>query len=57
MARLAAAADMAKRRAGVLGGLKRAALSVAMAAQFLRLYLLPTKANTLPQEVRLAPSW
>jgi hypothetical protein len=30
---------------------------VAAAATFVGLYLLPTKANELPAEVRLAPAW
>jgi magnesium-protoporphyrin IX monomethyl ester (oxidative) cyclase len=57
MARLAAAADAAGRRGGVFGRLTCAALWTALATQFLRLYLLPTRPNTPPQDVRLAPAW
>jgi magnesium-protoporphyrin IX monomethyl ester (oxidative) cyclase len=51
-ARAAAAAS-----GGPLAGLKRAALGVAGALVFARLYLLPVRANALPQDVRLAPTW
>jgi magnesium-protoporphyrin IX monomethyl ester (oxidative) cyclase len=57
LARLAAAADVAGRRGGVFGRLKAAAVWGAVGAQFLRLYLLPTRPNTPPQDVRLAPAW
>jgi magnesium-protoporphyrin IX monomethyl ester (oxidative) cyclase len=57
LARLAAAAEAAKRRGGVLAGVWRVAVGAAMGAQFIRLYLLPTRPNTPPQDVRLAPAW
>jgi len=34
-----------------------AGLTVAAAATFARLYLIPTKGNTMPEHVRLAPAW
>jgi magnesium-protoporphyrin IX monomethyl ester (oxidative) cyclase len=54
---LSIAADAARTRGGIVGALQRAALGVRAGATFLRLYLLPTRPNALPQEVRLAPSW
>jgi magnesium-protoporphyrin IX monomethyl ester (oxidative) cyclase len=47
----------ARAQGGVMGKLKGAALGVAGAATFLRLYMLPARSNTLPNEVRLAPAW
>jgi magnesium-protoporphyrin IX monomethyl ester (oxidative) cyclase len=46
-----------KRRGGAWAALGRAALTVAAAATFARLYLLPTRPNATPQQVRLAPAW
>jgi len=57
LARLAAAAEAAKRRGGLVGRVKCAALWAVVGAQFLRMYLLPTVPNTPPQDVRLAPAW
>jgi magnesium-protoporphyrin IX monomethyl ester (oxidative) cyclase len=47
----------AKARGGLLSHLRRAGLSAAAALTFTRLYLLPTRPNTLPDNVRLAPAW
>jgi magnesium-protoporphyrin IX monomethyl ester (oxidative) cyclase len=55
--RLAQKADQAKQQGGVVGTLKRAAYATAAAATFARLYLLPTVANELPQQIRMAPAW
>jgi magnesium-protoporphyrin IX monomethyl ester (oxidative) cyclase len=55
--RIGAAADAAKARGGFIGRVKRLGLAVAGAATFVRLYLLPTKPNAVPREVRLAPAW
>jgi len=46
-----------KKRGGLLAWVRRAGLTVAAAATFARLYLLPTQANEAPQNVRLAPAW
>ncbi len=47
--------------AGALGGLRgklrRAWLTAAAALAFARLYKLPSKANSLPADIRLAPIW
>jgi magnesium-protoporphyrin IX monomethyl ester (oxidative) cyclase len=50
-------ASAAKARGGLLGRLTWAAWGVAGAACFARLYLLPVKRHTLPEQVRLAPTW
>ncbi|WP_158044763.1 magnesium-protoporphyrin IX monomethyl ester (oxidative) cyclase [Skermanella pratensis] len=47
----------AARQGGVGGKLKRAALGLAGAATFARLYMLPARSNTLPQDIHLAPAW
>jgi magnesium-protoporphyrin IX monomethyl ester (oxidative) cyclase len=60
MARLAEigrAADAARARGGLLGGVKRMGLAIAAAATFAKLYLIPAKRNDLPGRVRLAPAW
>lgn len=46
-----------RQRRGPWSLLKRAGLSVAAAATFARLYLLPTRVNELPEHARLAPAW
>lgn len=55
--RIGAATDAAKARGGVIGHVKRLGLAAAGAATFARLYLLPTKPNAIPAQVRLAPAW
>jgi magnesium-protoporphyrin IX monomethyl ester (oxidative) cyclase len=47
----------AKARGGIVGRVKQAAWSVAGAAVFARLYVLPVKRHDLPQQVRMAPAW
>jgi magnesium-protoporphyrin IX monomethyl ester (oxidative) cyclase len=54
---LAQRLDAAKARGGVVGRLQQAGLAVAGALTFARLYLLPVKRHTLPQQVRVAPAW
>jgi magnesium-protoporphyrin IX monomethyl ester (oxidative) cyclase len=54
---IARAGARARAHGGVRGALKRAGLAVAGVATFARLYLLPTKPNAIPREVRLAPAW
>jgi magnesium-protoporphyrin IX monomethyl ester (oxidative) cyclase len=55
--RIAEASAAAKRQGGVLGGIRRAGLAVRGALVFGRLYLLPTRPNTMPAQVRAAPAW
>ena len=55
--RISVAAEAAKVRGGVFGGLQRLALGAAGAVTFARLYLLPTRANAIPQQIRVAPAW
>ena len=57
LSRISAGIDKAKARGGVLGALKVAALAVAAGATFLRLYLLPVRRHTLPEQVSLRPAW
>ena len=47
----------AKAQGGLLGRARRLGLGAAAAANFARLFLLPTKRNAAPQHVRLAPAW
>ena len=47
----------ARKQGGVMGKLKGAALGVAGAATFLRLYMLPVISNELPNKARLSPAW
>jgi magnesium-protoporphyrin IX monomethyl ester (oxidative) cyclase len=49
--------DEARRRGGILGKLRVAALGVQIAATFLRLLFRPAQSNTLPEKARLAPAW
>jgi magnesium-protoporphyrin IX monomethyl ester (oxidative) cyclase len=51
------ASAAARERGGVVGGVKRFGLALVAGATFARLYFLPAKANALPQEIRLAPTW
>ncbi|HKK51948.1 MAG TPA: magnesium-protoporphyrin IX monomethyl ester (oxidative) cyclase [Myxococcota bacterium] len=55
--RIGASSDAARARGGMVARLKRLVLAVAGAATFAELYLVPTKKNELPREVRLAPAW
>jgi magnesium-protoporphyrin IX monomethyl ester (oxidative) cyclase len=55
--RISRAAQAARERGGVGGLMKRAALSIAGAATFLRLFALPALQNDLPADVRMAPTW
>ena len=49
--------EATKAQGGVLGRVKRLGLTLAAGATFFRLYLIPSKANALPAEIRLAPIW
>jgi magnesium-protoporphyrin IX monomethyl ester (oxidative) cyclase len=55
--RITEAIAAAKKRGGMAGRIKRAALGVAAAATFARLYAVPARRNALPQRVTLAPAW
>ena len=55
--RLADGIAAAKRQGGLIGGLKRAGLVVAVAATFGRLFVLSPKRNPLPATIRLSPVW
>ncbi len=46
-----------RRQGGVVASLKNAGLTLAAAANFARLYLIPTKSNTTPEHVRLQAAW
>jgi len=55
--RIAQASGDAQAQGGVVGWAKRLGLGAAGAFTFLRLYLLPTRENALPERIRLAPAW
>ena len=55
--RIAEAMGEAEKRGGVAGKLRKAGLGAAAALAFARLYLLPSRRNELPRQVRLAPAW
>jgi len=55
--RIGEASAAAKARGGIVGACRRAALALAGAAVFARLYMLPAKPNVAPPDVRLAPTW
>lgn len=51
------ASAKAREEGGIYGGIRRMALAAGAAFTFARLYFLPAKPNTLPQDIRLAPTW
>jgi magnesium-protoporphyrin IX monomethyl ester (oxidative) cyclase len=51
------ATEAARVQGGLLGGIKRAALTVSAVATFARMYCLPATPNSLPVDVRVAPAW
>ncbi len=55
--RIAEASDAARERGGLLASLRRLGLSLAGAATFAGLFLLPTQSHEVPRRVRLAPAW
>lgn len=55
--KIAEATAAAERQGGLGGRFRRLGLGLAAGAAFLRLFVLPTKRNELPQQVRLAPAW
>jgi magnesium-protoporphyrin IX monomethyl ester (oxidative) cyclase len=54
---IAKSSEDARAAGRVTGKLRRAWLTGAAALAFARLYLLPSKANSLPANIRLAPVW
>jgi magnesium-protoporphyrin IX monomethyl ester (oxidative) cyclase len=54
---LAARADAARLRGGVVGAVQRAACGVGAALTFARLYLRPVLRHDLPAQTRMAPAW
>jgi len=57
LSRLSGAIDRAKVRGGLVGRAQRWGLSLAAAATFARMYVLPAQRNEAPADVRLAPAW
>jgi magnesium-protoporphyrin IX monomethyl ester (oxidative) cyclase len=55
--RLAVRIDEVSSSSGIFGKLRAFPLQLAVAAVFLRLFVLPTKSNALPAQTRLAPVW
>jgi magnesium-protoporphyrin IX monomethyl ester (oxidative) cyclase len=55
--RIVDATEAAKEQGGLGGKLKRFGLGVSGAYAFLRLYMLPVKQHTLPENIRLNPAW
>jgi magnesium-protoporphyrin IX monomethyl ester (oxidative) cyclase len=55
--RIAKAGEVADARGGLLGKVSKACLAVSAAVVFARLYILPSKKNELPREIRLEPIW
>ncbi len=51
------ATEAAKTQGGIAGRLRRFGLGVSGAFTFLRLYMLPVKQHTLPENIRLHPAW
>jgi magnesium-protoporphyrin IX monomethyl ester (oxidative) cyclase len=47
----------ARAQGGLAGRAKRYALMASAGINLVRLYLLPTKSNTMPAHVRLVPAW
>ena len=57
LCRISQSIEDAQARGGVGGKLRKAWLTGAAALAFARLYMLPSKANPLPADIRLAPAW
>jgi len=54
---LGAASELARKQGGVLSSVKRLWLGAKASLVFASVYLIPSKANALPERVRLAPVW
>jgi len=57
MRRITVATNAARKQGGVAGRLKRLGLTARAALTFGRLFLLPVRDNTTPEQVRMAPAW
>ena len=57
MRRITVGMGAARAQGGLIGRVKRAGLTAAAAATFVRLYLLPVRTNTAPAQVRMAAIW
>jgi magnesium-protoporphyrin IX monomethyl ester (oxidative) cyclase len=51
------AMDAATAEGGLVNGVKKLGLRLAAGATFARLFCLPTQANALPVDIRVAPAW
>jgi len=49
--------ELASKRPGMVSALKRLWIGAKASVVFASLYLIPAKANSLPERVRLAPVW
>ena len=54
---IAQAKALAKQQGGLIGRIKAGWLSLDAGLTFARLYLLPSKPNAMPAEIRMAPVW
>jgi hypothetical protein len=54
---LGVASELARKRGGVFAAAKRLWLGAKASLVFASVYLIPAKANALPERVRLAPVW
>ncbi len=55
--RVSEASEAARQHGGVVGAIKRAGLTLAAGATFVRLFCLPATKHELPQDMRVAPAW
>ena len=55
--RLSDAIAVAKRKGGLLAGVRRLGLMAGVAASFVGLFVMRTQANVAPHTVRLSPAW
>jgi magnesium-protoporphyrin IX monomethyl ester (oxidative) cyclase len=55
--RIGEASAAARAQGGIVGTLKRGVLALGGVAVFARLFMLPTKPNEIPRQIRLAPAW
>jgi magnesium-protoporphyrin IX monomethyl ester (oxidative) cyclase len=54
---IAVASSEAQKQGGISGRVKKTLCSVRAALVFARMYLIPSKPNAMPAEIRLAPIW